>query len=150
MTFLTVGYSNGVLSFEMPFTFCCAPRTFPIYPTPLIAPFWHDFDPTLGGNIYYRQTNNSQELQLFQTSLSSALNTRGLGNFSPTLLFIVTWDQVPEFLGSTLVNYCYIAWKTYVACFAEASSNLRRPARFHILCYKLAFRILLLLYFPVI
>ena len=36
--------------------------------------------------------------------LNSPLNTRELSNFSPTLLFIATWDQVPQYSGSALVN----------------------------------------------
>ena len=94
-----------MLSFETSFTSCCAPRTLPRSSPPLIAPYWHDFDPTIGGAIYYRQTNDSQQLQLFHTRLSLALNAAGgLSNFSPTLLFIATWDQVPQYSGSALVN----------------------------------------------
>ena len=95
--------SNGVLSFERSFTSCCAPRTFPSSSPPLIAPFWHDFDPTVGGKIYYRQTNDPRQLQLYHTRLSTALTTKGLSNFFPALLFIATWDQVPQFSGSALV-----------------------------------------------
>ena len=94
-----------MLSFKTPFITCCTPRTFPRSSPPLIAPYWHDFDPRIGSAIYYRQTNDSQQLQLFHTCLSSALNaTGGLSNFSPTLLFIATWDQVPKFSRSALVN----------------------------------------------
>ena len=93
-----------MLSFETSFISCCAPRTFPRSSPPLIAPYWHDFDPSNGGSIYYRQTNDPQQLQLFHTRLNSALNTRRLSSFSPTLLFIATWDQVSQFSGSALVN----------------------------------------------
>ena len=78
---------------------------FPDNSPPLIAPFWHDFNPSIGGNIYYRQTNDPQQLQLYNTRLSTALTTNGLSNdFFPTLLFIATWDQVPQFSGSRLVK----------------------------------------------
>ena len=93
-----------MLSFETSFISCCAPRTFQRSSPPLIAPYWHDFDPTVGGSIYYRQIIDTQQLQLFQTCLSSALNAAGLSNFSPALLFIATWDQVPQYSGSALVN----------------------------------------------
>ena len=88
-----------MLSFESSFTACCGSRTFPIFSPPLVAPFWHDFDPTVGGIIYYRQTNDSQQLQLFR----SLLTDRGVSSFFPTLLFIATWDQVPQYAGSPLV-----------------------------------------------
>ena len=93
-----------MLSFEGSFTSCCGSRSFPLRSPPLIAPFWHDFGPHQGGNIYYRQTNDSQLLQLYHTRLSRALFTKGLGNFFPTLLFIATWDQVAQFGHSAQVN----------------------------------------------
>ena len=82
----------------------CCPQAFPLRSPPLIAPFWHDFGPYLGGNIYYRQTNDSQLLQLYHTRLSTALATKDLGNFFPTLLFTATWDQVAQFSGLAQVN----------------------------------------------
>lgn len=97
--------SNGVLSFEQSFTTCCGSRTFPRSSSspPLVAPFWLDFNPRVGGNIYYRQTNHPQQLQLYHARLNTALTIKGLSNFFPTLLFIATWDQVAQYSGSAMV-----------------------------------------------
>ena len=92
-----------MLSFEDSFI-SHNPQAFPLSSPPLVAPFWHDFNPGVGGNIYYRQTNDSQLLQLYHTRLSTALATKDLDNFFPTLLFIATWDQVAQYLGSAQVN----------------------------------------------
>ena len=95
--------SNGLLSFKHSFTACC-PQAFPLSSPPLVAPFWHDFNPGVGGNIYYRQTNDLQLLQFYHIRLSTALATKDLDNFFPALLFIATWDQVAQYSGSAQVN----------------------------------------------
>ena len=94
--------SNGVLSFEDTFT-DHDPTRFPNESPPLIAPFWQDFNPSLSGNISYRQTNDSDQLQYFETLYSSLVGIDKASGFSPVLLFIVTWDQVPEFDGRSQV-----------------------------------------------
>ena len=92
--------SNGVLSFGGTGFIEYTPREFPFPSPPLIAPFWHDFNPNVGGSIFYRQTNDSAQLQLVHTMLSD-LDVEGLdldlANFHPTQLFIATWYQVPPF-----------------------------------------------------
>ena len=115
--------SNGILSFNHPFTICCGARTFPIItiilhhfiyhpitvpplmiiPPPLIAPFWHDFDPTVAGRISYRQTNNTNQLNTVH-QLFTTLDTGELRDFSPTHLFVATWDRVSQFASSSEVN----------------------------------------------
>lgn len=85
--------SNGVLSFDGSFTNCCPPRNFPRFSSPLIAPYWHDFDPSRRGTIYHRQTRDPALLQRIHTLLSN-VDARDLSSFFPTQLFIATWDRV--------------------------------------------------------
>lgn len=79
------------------------PREFPFTSPPLIAPFWHDFNLQDGGSIFYRQTNDSAQLQLVHNLLLD-LDGGELSTFYPTLLFIATWDQVPPYGGPTEVH----------------------------------------------
>ena len=85
-----------------------SPRPFPIISPPLIAPFWYDLDPSAGGSISYRVSNDSELLSSFN-SLWEQLNVGDLTNFIPTNLFIATWYQVPVFgsdpFGVSPYNY---------------------------------------------
>ena len=74
-------------------------RSFPISSPPLIAPFWFDLDPSTGGSISYRVSNDSGLLSNF-SSLWEQLNVGDLTGFVPTYVFIATWDRVPVF-GTT-------------------------------------------------
>ena len=98
--------SNGVLSFDAPFTNCCPPRDFPLVSPSLIAPLWLDFDltGTSESGIYYRQTEDPTYLKLIHILLNNIENAGGLMEFFPTNLFIATWDKVPEYGGSTSVH----------------------------------------------
>ena len=70
---------------------------------PLIAPYWEDFDLRKGGNIFYRQTSNPILLQIVRDQVQ--VSFQSTGNFNPTDLFIVTWDQVPGYsFGTNLVG----------------------------------------------
>ena len=81
------------------------PRHFPFQSPPLIAPFWYDLDPSAGGNISYRQTNDSNTLNNVQ-SLLLELDVEEVMDFSPTHLFIATWNQVPAFYAPLWVCTC--------------------------------------------
>lgn len=81
-----------MISFQQSFTECCEPRDFPRGPPPLIAPFWHDVSTSNGGNIFYRQTADSQLLWMFQ--LAARMHSL---TFNPNSIFIVTWDRVAPF-----------------------------------------------------
>ena len=61
----------------------------------MIAPFWHDFDLSRGGNIYYRQTADSHAIQSLNTLLLN--NSLSLNNITMTNMIIATWDRVPPF-----------------------------------------------------
>ena len=88
--------SNGVLSFVQGFTVCCPPRDFPRGPPPLIAPFWHDFNPRNGGTISYRMTDDFQLRQLVHVSIQNFV----MDDFFPTILVVATWDHVAPFGGT--------------------------------------------------
>ena len=90
--------SNGILSVGGEEFLYFQQARFPLdsrWP-PLIAPFWTDFNPSAGGNIYYRQTNDSDLLQAVESVVQDSDN-EDLNSFSPTHLFIATWDEVPPF-----------------------------------------------------
>jgi len=87
--------TNGILSFRQPFSSSFI-RQFPLPTVPLIAPYWENFDLRRGGNIFYRQTSNTTLLQRVQNQLQELFPSAD--DFSPTRLFIATWEQVPEFL----------------------------------------------------
>ena len=70
------------------------PQTFPTNSSPLIAPFYHDVDVTSGGAIYYRQTSDPMDIASVVTTLQ---NLPVFLTFTPTLLFIATWDRVAPF-----------------------------------------------------
>ena len=57
--------SNGVVSFGNRGFIDYRARSFPFQSPPLIAPFWDDFNPRRGGMIYYRETNDTDQLELF-------------------------------------------------------------------------------------
>ena len=79
------------------------PRHFPFRSPPLIAPFWYDLNPRAGGNISYRQTNDSTILKNVR-SLLLELGVEEVMDFSPIHIFIVTWNQVPAYNGPLEVN----------------------------------------------
>ena len=90
--------SNGILSFQTSFTtFTTSP--FPEATNILIAPFWDDFNPATntGGpnDIFYRISTDLDLLAQAGTFISDQFGI----SFTPTSLFIATWDQVPRSSG---------------------------------------------------
>lgn len=86
--------TNGILSFGSSFT-SFQPTPLPFVSPPLIAPFWADFDLRKGGNVFYRQTTQSDILQQIAIIPSQISEFQ----FVPTLAFIATWAAVPAFDG---------------------------------------------------
>ena len=90
--------TNGIISFQLPFTEY-TPQRFPLNNhIPLIAPFWDDVDIRRSGNIFFRQTSNATLLQRARDQLQLFSSS---GNFTPTMLFIATWDRVPPYFGGS-------------------------------------------------
>ena len=67
---------------------------------PVIAPFWVSY--VFSRNIFYRQTNDTTLLQRARDQLQELFPSSG--NFTPTTLFIATWDRVAEYRGSSQVS----------------------------------------------
>ena len=85
--------SNGVLSSRNPFILK-RPQPFPRSPDILIALFWDDFDVLVTGRILYRVTSNQTLLDRVGASINDETG------FSPSSLFIATWDRVARNLGT--------------------------------------------------
>ena len=88
---------NGVLSFQTQF-YELRPQSFPLNGFSLIAPFWYGVHI---GNIFFRQTSNATLLQKARDQLQELFPSSG--NFTPTILFIATWDRVAESRGGSQV-----------------------------------------------
>ena len=94
--------TNGIISFQIPFTEFI-PQRFPLnYFIPLIAPFWDDVDIRRFGNIFFRETSNTTLLQRACNQLQELFSSSD--NFTPTTLFIATWDRVPSFAMRSQVS----------------------------------------------
>ena len=94
--------TNGIISFRLRFI-DFIPRRFPLNNfIPLIAPFWDDVDIRRFGSIFYRETSNVTLLQRARDLLQELFPSSG--NFTPTTLFIATWDRVAEFGGQSQVS----------------------------------------------
>ena len=94
--------TNGIISFRLRFTEF-RPQRFPLNNSiPLIAPFWDDVDIRRFGNIFYRETSNTTLLQRARDQLQELFPSSG--NFTPTTLFIATWDRVAQLGGGSEVS----------------------------------------------
>ena len=82
--------SNGVLSFGDSFT-AFSPVLLSGVSSPLILPFWADINTGDGGTIYYRFANITSSIVI---TLDSYIMD---SSFSPSLVFIATWDGVAQF-----------------------------------------------------
>ena len=81
---------NGVVSFQAIFLEW-RPRSFPLNSFSLIAPFWYVVPI---GNIFFRKTSNATLLQKARDQLQELFPSSD--SFTPTTLFIATWDRVAE------------------------------------------------------
>ena len=85
--------TNGLLSFRSPFT-SFSSRPFPLLSSALIAPFWDDLNVRNGGQILFRLSDNDALLNRVGSTINDALDD---DFFYPGLLFVATWDRIPEF-----------------------------------------------------
>jgi hypothetical protein len=91
---------NGVLSFGTESFTAYYAVPFPFRSPPLIAPFWDDIEDFFWNGLYYRQTNDSDLLQLFYNYtllLNNGDSKLESDDYYPTHLFIATWDEAPRF-----------------------------------------------------
>ena len=91
--------TNGVLSFGTSFTDYDS-RPFPLSTSDiLIAPFWDDSNVENGGQVLFRLSDN----QTLLNKVGSTINDTLEFDFTPTMLFIVTWRRIPEFDSSQII-----------------------------------------------
>lgn len=94
-----------MISFKGPFT-VFSPSSLPLSNNiAIIAPFWDDVNTNIAGQILYRFTTDVLLLNEARLRIDDTL-------FSPTLLFIATWNMVAAFSGNsnTVSAYklCYV------------------------------------------
>ena len=88
--------TNGILSFGSHFIDPDS-HPFPLSTSDiLIAPFWDDSNVENGGQVLFRLSDN----QTLLNKVGSTINDTLEFDFTPTMLFIVTWRGIPEFDGS--------------------------------------------------
>lgn len=75
---------------------------FPLNGSVLIAPYWADVDtiPSMGGFVHYRHTADPTSLNLTRDQIR-AIFPVDFRNFTPTFLFIATWDHVGYYRSHT-------------------------------------------------
>ena len=88
--------TNGVVSFGATFT-AFFPHPFPLSTSDiLIAPFWDVSNVENGGQVLFRLSDN----QTLLNEVGSTINDTLEFDFTPTMLFIVTWSGIPGYGGS--------------------------------------------------
>ena len=114
--------TNGFISFNSP-TWYLSHRTLLLSDVPVIVPFWARY--TNFENVFYRRTNDTTLLQRARDQLQELFPSSG--NFTPTTLFIATWENVARFgrpsqvsaymwtfLLVTITTHCNFKCKLYV------------------------------------
>ena len=59
---------------------------------PITAPFWADVDTTAIGNVWYRVTSNSDNVQKVKDIVTEAFPQSS--DFTASNVIVATWDQV--------------------------------------------------------
>ena len=86
--------TNGVVSFGTAYRYY-GTRPFPLSTSDiLIAPFWDDFYYGNGEQILFRLSDS----QTLLNKVGSTINDTLEFDFTPTMLFIVTWDRISNAL----------------------------------------------------
>jgi WD40 repeat protein len=91
--------TNGVISFLSPISKPYSPKKYPTS-IPLISPFWSDINTEVGGQIYYRKSSSSSDLNQAKSDIANVYAT----TFNPSRVYITTWNQVAAYDGSSAVN----------------------------------------------
>lgn len=89
--------TNGLLTFRGSY-YEYSPRRFNnsvALGLPLIAAYWADVNIRRFGNIFYRQTNETGDIQTAEYYINAHLSLDF--GFRPTSLFIATWVRVAQF-----------------------------------------------------
>ncbi|XP_073457798.1 sushi, nidogen and EGF-like domain-containing protein 1 isoform X1 [Aquarana catesbeiana] len=93
--------NNGLLSFNTSIS-AFTPNKLPVLggSNPFVAPFWADVDNAIAGDIYYRQSTDTDLLSRATSDIRSYFS---LPTFSATWVFVATWSNV-AYYGSTAVS----------------------------------------------
>ena len=104
--------TNGVVSIGYDFTDAIS-RPLPLLTNDiLLAPFWDDSNVEIGGQILFRLSDN----QTLLNQVGSIINDTLEYDFTPTILFIVTWNRIPEFGGSSNIVSVIIIIISHTSC----------------------------------
>uniref|UniRef100_A0A914WRP0 Uncharacterized protein n=1 Tax=Plectus sambesii TaxID=2011161 RepID=A0A914WRP0_9BILA len=76
--------------------------------TRMIAPFWADTDPNLGGAIFYRQSFNQTDLSKATEEIKNAFNN--VGNIELKWAFVATWIDVTMYGAESLCSLNAGTW----------------------------------------
>ena len=87
------------------------PRPFPLSQR-IIAPFWDVSSVYNGGQVLFRRSDN----QTLLNQVGSIINDRLEYDFTPTMLFIVTWNRIPEYRGSSNLVSVIIIIVSHTSC----------------------------------
>lgn len=86
--------TNGLISFEKSVR-DYIPNQFPLENVTGLSPYWTDIDTRRGGDIYYREILDVNQLSIIARDIRRAFNI--FPNFRPTWAFVATWYQVSAF-----------------------------------------------------
>ncbi|XP_026502938.1 sushi, nidogen and EGF-like domain-containing protein 1, partial [Terrapene carolina triunguis] len=132
--------NNGVVSFGVSVS-QYTPDPFPLADgRPFVAPYWGDVNNNLGGDVYYRETQNPELLRRLTRDINQYFPEIP---FTATWAFVATWDRV-AYYGSTsqkvntfqavlandgkvtfiMLNYGTIQWTTGTASRGDANNGL--------------------------
>ena len=89
------------------------PRKFPYGNVPLMAPYWDN----MPGDVQYRISNNQTLLDKVSSHIADAFS-----EFSPTMLFIVTWNRVPQ--SSSEDNTLFNTFQAIIATDNNANTTV--------------------------
>ena len=99
--------TNGLLSFGTPMT-SSPTEPFPLAGPSLVAPFWSDVDTSGTGEIFFREDSTISDFTLIENVTAEVTRAfvEDFGSFTPTTVFVATWNQVGYYNGNTdLVSY---------------------------------------------
>ena len=101
--------TKGVVSFGTDFTFSYL-RPFPLSTSDiLIAPFLDYF---YSGQVLFRLSDSQTLLNQVGSTINDTLEC----DFTPTMLFIVTWKSTPQFFGSPDIVSVIIIITSHTSC----------------------------------
>ena len=118
--------NNGLVSFEG------SVRQFTSDPFPLgdgrmiIAPYWADNNIVRSGRIWRRESSDSNLLARAGRQIRSAFPSQM--SFTPTWLYIATWEEVPYFGGPSDVVSCPFIVHIWLLCVCSGGIHLQWQA----------------------